>query len=133
MTGASLKRNILYHSLGERCTFIEQDRKGTRGRKPALMKDIDADHNLYYCAGNRREAWKTLADNRRDGVDAHSLAADPLFADPAKGDFRLRPDSPARKLGFVPIDLSRTGLRDTQGNNSQQPPAGDTPRAAPEE
>ena len=33
------------------------------------------------------------------------------FVDPANGDFRLRPDSPALKLGFVPIDLSKIGLR----------------------
>ncbi len=50
---------------------------------------------------------------RRDGIDAHSLAADPHFMDPANGDFLLKPNSPALKLGFVPIDLSKIGLRDT--------------------
>ena len=133
MTGATLKRNILYHPSGKRCTFIDQDRKGTRGRKPALMKDIDADHNLYYCVGNRRESRKALVANQRDGVDAHSLAVDPLFADPSKGDFRLQPGSPAAKLGFVPIDVSKMGLRDTQDINSQQSPAGDNLKCAPAE
>jgi len=52
-----------------------------------------------------------LEKQQRDGVDAHSLAVDPLFVDPENGDFRLRPDSPALKLGLVPIDLSNVGLR----------------------
>jgi len=133
MAGATLKRNILYHPAGMQCTFIEQDRKGRRGRKPALMKDIDADHNLYFCVGNPREGREALAANQRDGVDAHSLADDPLFVDPSKGDFRLRPGSPALKLGFVPIDLSRIGLPDTQDRHSQQSPADDSLEAAPEQ
>ena len=33
------------------------------------------------------------------------------FVDPAKGDFALRPGSPALELGFVPIDLSGVGPR----------------------
>jgi len=36
-----------------------------------------------------------------------------LFVDPENGDFRLKPDSPALKLGIVPIDLSKIGLRKT--------------------
>ena len=55
-----------------------------------------------------------LEKQQSDGVDAHSLAVDPLFVDPANGDFRLRPNSPALKLGFVPFDLSKVGLRTTE-------------------
>ncbi len=44
------------------------------------------------------------------GMDRHSRIADPLFVDAAKHDYRLRPESPAFKLGFQPIDLSGVGL-----------------------
>ena len=50
------------------------------------------------------EAWQTK------GNDVGSIVADPLFVDAANDDFRLKPDSPALKLGFKPIDLSETGL-----------------------
>ena len=46
------------------------------------------------------EEWKGK------GLDQHSVIADPKFADAAKGDLALAADSPARKLGFKPIDLS---------------------------
>jgi len=50
------------------------------------------------------ETWQTK------GNDVGSIVADPLFVDVANDDFRLQPDSPALKLGFQPIDLSKTGL-----------------------
>ena len=45
------------------------------------------------------------------GYDTHSLIGDPLFVDPDQGDYQLEPESPALKLGFVPIDLARIGPR----------------------
>jgi hypothetical protein len=36
---------------------------------------------------------------------------DPLFVDPTSGNFNVEPDSPALKLGFEPIDISRVGPR----------------------
>jgi hypothetical protein len=40
-----------------------------------------------------------------------SVIADPMFVNPANYDFRLRPDSPALKMGFQQIDLSTVGPR----------------------
>lgn len=44
-------------------------------------------------------------------VGENNLAgSDPLFADPAKGDYRLRPESPAFKTGFKPLPVEKMGL-----------------------
>jgi parallel beta-helix repeat protein len=48
---------------------------------------------------------------REWGFDKDSVVADPLFEDISKEDFRLKADSPAIKLGFKPIDVSRIGLK----------------------
>lgn len=51
-----------------------------------------------------------LSKQQQDGVDKHSVAADPLFVEPENGDFRLKPDSPALKMGFIPFEMSKVGL-----------------------
>ena len=56
-------------------------------------------------AGSTLEAW------RARGHDLHSVVADPKFVDPAGKNFALKPDSPALKLGFKPIDLANVGPR----------------------
>ena len=54
-----------------------------------------------------------MKKQQSDGVDAYSLTVDPLFVDPENGDFRFKPGSPALKMGIVPIDLSKVGLRES--------------------
>jgi hypothetical protein len=53
----------------------------------------------------------SLADWQGAGQDRFSRVADPEFADPEGGDFTLAADSPAREMGFAPIDLSDIGPR----------------------
>ena len=71
------------------------------------------DWNLYFDAraDARSEALRlgpgTFEQWRERGHDRKSLVADPLFAAPQQGDFRLRRESPAFKLGFREIDPSR--------------------------
>ena len=75
------------------------------GTRPFVMlrrpKQAADEHQTY-------EQWQQL------GYDTHSLIADPLFVDLERGDYRLRPDSPAFALGFRPIPVERIG-RGKQG------------------
>ena len=93
--------------------------------------------NLVYCDNDRIliRAWRNgdyhvnsnvywttapsepLFDNRdwaewraTSGQDADSFLADPKFTDAAARDFRLRPGSPAEKIGFHPVRLDGIGL-----------------------
>lgn len=43
------------------------------------------------------------------GHDRNSVVADPLFVNPAKDDYRLKPESPAWKLGFQQIPVEKIG------------------------
>jgi hypothetical protein len=45
------------------------------------------------------------------GPDPRRRVPDPLFRDPAGGDFRLADDSPAFALGFVPWQVDKAGPR----------------------
>ena len=73
------------------------------------------DYNLFWnpklAADSVRFADWTFAEWKARGQDTHSLIADPLFADPEKGNFTLRPGSPALKLGFKPFDVRSVGPR----------------------
>lgn len=118
MKGASNKRNIFYSSNPD-CKFISQpgDGKGNkfgedrRGRQPARMKDIDSDNNIYFCKQDLSKSEDTLADLQQDGTDENSVNADPLFVDPANGDFRFKQGSPALRMGITEFDMSQVGLR----------------------
>ena len=76
----------------------------------AKASDADTDFNIYYCAADPNVGEQMLEKEQADGVDKNSLAIDPLFVDPANGDFRLQPNSPAIKLGIKSLDLSTVGL-----------------------
>ncbi|MCZ2151124.1 MAG: right-handed parallel beta-helix repeat-containing protein [Bryobacterales bacterium] len=84
------------------------------------------DDNLFWAVDDSARAKLTslLAVWRaRGGWDRDSIVADPLLADPEKLDFSLKPDSPAYKLGFKPIDLSDLGplpRHDTQGGGAMK-------------
>jgi hypothetical protein len=75
------------------------------------------DRNVYFDARNpddpaaMRFAGATLEEWRARGHDANSIVADPLFENARELDFRLKPESPALKMGFRPIDLSQVGPR----------------------
>ena len=76
--------------------------------------DYQMDGNVYFDArpGARPDQLPvgpcTWPQWQARGHDRHSQVADPLFVLPQQDDFRLRPNSPALKLGFRPF-LSGAG------------------------
>ncbi|MEM2058539.1 MAG: hypothetical protein QXO76_09855, partial [Thermoproteota archaeon] len=60
------------------------------------------DYNLYWREGGGEIRFGNLSweEWQKLGMDRNSLIADPLFNAPDEYDFRLKPGSPASKLGF---------------------------------
>ena len=48
---------------------------------------------------------------QQSGRDEHSIVADASFVDPAKGDYRAKPGSPALALGFVNFPMNQFGVQ----------------------
>ena len=64
----------------------------------------EVDRNLF-----TREADRNKFGEK--GCDAHSIVGDPMFVDPANGDFRVKPGSPALALGFANFPMDRFGVQ----------------------
>jgi len=77
---------------------------------------VESDYNVFFCADGKLiirgiSGIENFDDWQKKGFDVHSVVADPMFVDPANDDYSLKPDSPAFKLGFKPIDISEVGIR----------------------
>jgi parallel beta-helix repeat protein len=129
MTGNHIARNIGYQTRADRFLFhldAWTDRVVAR-----------CDENLFFQAGgeyrmehtcslvnrvrkptgelDEQDRVETLTAWQRLGYDAHSVFADPRFVDPQRDDFRLRPASPALRLGFHAIPVDEIGIRGKAG------------------
>lgn len=122
-----MRNNVLvdgYEQWLER-TRIEPDhtsftfeRNVVIGHRPTVFKGnwhekLVVDHNVYW----RPEGMADFDGNpdfatwqKRSGVDAHSVFADPQFVDGEHGDFHLKPGSPAAEVGFKPFDAREAGV-----------------------
>ena len=107
-TGSIIQRNILYsRHKQQNISFWREP-----GPKVPKLSDCDADYNLYFNSEDPNWGTTHIERERKNGIETHSLSADPMFVDMDNGDFRLKPGSPALKLGFEPIDMTKIGLTD---------------------
>lgn len=99
----TFERNIVLWDEGKLLGHLDA---GWKGAQVKLAQNLfwRRDGAVFDFAGNTFEAWKAL------GQDAGSLIEDPLFVDPDRGDFHLKPGSPAEKIGFVPFDYESAGV-----------------------
>ena len=83
---------------------------------------VQSDDNLFYNPHGLTawqhgvDVWKNPVRQLAPGAaalasDAHSPEVNPEFVDYAHDNFSLLPSSPARQLGFQPVDVSRAGPR----------------------
>lgn len=72
---------------------------------PIQIKDWgkEVDFNLF-------PDTKALDAAKANQTDAHSLAGDPMFVDPAKGNYEVKAGSPAFKVGFTNFPLDEFGV-----------------------
>jgi parallel beta-helix repeat protein len=99
------ERNIVYFDEGR---LLGSNWTGDK----FTMKD-----NLYFDTRGTgiRFAGMSFDEWQASGQDKDSVIADPLFANAGNFDFRLRPESPALKMGFQQIDMSTVGPRVAAG------------------
>lgn len=66
---------------------------------------IEIDRNIYFNASDPKAADAYLELARKNDCEKESIQADPQFVDVENGNFQLKPNSPAIKLGFRPFEL----------------------------
>jgi hypothetical protein len=71
--------------------------------------NLVTDYNAYF--DTRTNGVAAFNQWKKQGYDAHSIFADPLFVDADKNNFALKKNSPAYKMGFKPIDMREVGVR----------------------
>jgi hypothetical protein len=108
MKGNRFVRNIIVYSRPEAHLIFSWR------NQPGMFSECD--YNLYWLKGGdlntlttKNMPAGTYAEWVAAGNDTHSLIADPLFVNPGKDDYRLKPDSPAFKLGFKAIPVEKIG------------------------
>ena len=122
MANNHLERNIFYWTVPEARALTYRD---------APLDLNPSDYNLAWHpggpitvgCGSRMTLAKPIPDKKdqdaptdrwpawwqAQGQDRHSIVADPKFFDIKKDDYRLKPNSPAFKLGFKPIPVEKIG------------------------
>lgn len=130
-TGNRFSRNIVYYHQGSVPVVLFSvwsagpgSRPGQTGQEQSLAVGQSDNNILFRPDGkeprilistdvNEKPSTRELAlsEWRSLGFDTGSLTSDPLFVDPDHDNYRLKPDSPAMRLGFAPIAVENIGIR----------------------
>lgn len=115
--GLGWMRNHIEEDMPERLKALPYQSPPWSDRYPALVTIFDGDPGAptgnvvarNISVGGR---WEDIEAAARPLVhhEANLVDVDPHFVDAAKGNFQLRDDSPAYKLGFERIPFERIGL-----------------------
>jgi len=107
--GSRIERNVLYSCQAGQTVCFEGKARGAE--QAPRLRDTKADYNLCFSTADPGWGDRHLDKQRPFGIEQHSVSANPLFADLAKGDFRFQPGSPALELGIgQPISIDQAGL-----------------------
>ncbi|MGJ8676721.1 MAG: right-handed parallel beta-helix repeat-containing protein [Akkermansiaceae bacterium] len=68
--------------------------------------ETSVDRNLYFANESN-----VMSVSNRLGWDENSVFGDPMFVDPAKGDFTVKEGSPAFKVGFKNFSMDQFGVK----------------------
>jgi hypothetical protein len=124
-------------TLKKRLKEMPYEKEPWRSRYPQLLTYLDDEPAVP--KGNvvaRNVCWGGKWDEVEKKAQPHVrfadnlLGTDPLFVDAAAGDFQLRDDSPAWKLGFKRIPIEKIGLY--AGDDRASWPVKHTVRPKPE-
>jgi hypothetical protein len=106
--GAVIERNIFYSCDAQQNP--SSDGSPRKGHPATKLSDTQADYNLYFNEEDPQWGARHLAKEQPNGIERHSVSADPLFAGIDRADFTFLAGSPALELGIrQPIAVKETG------------------------
>ncbi len=106
--GSEIHNNIFFHQsqgfspYGARDMWGTSEFKVSRPGKTLLPYEYKVDNNLYWFPG----AKAFLKPHLAQGIEQHSVIADPLFKNVDALNLKLDVESPALKIGFQTFDTS---------------------------
>ncbi|MHC4360435.1 MAG: right-handed parallel beta-helix repeat-containing protein [Planctomycetota bacterium] len=107
--GSRVLRNIIYNTDLAPVFYGVHTKRSSGTSTPS---DCKTDYNVLYSPTDPNAGERHISQWRKKGIEKHSISADPLFEDIEKGDFRLKANSPALKLGIKSLDVREMGLKD---------------------
>jgi hypothetical protein len=105
---------LLNNSLHPHCWY---EKSGDVVKNNIVMREYRPAGGMPGGQWGKEINWNFFASNEADrtrfasnGCDVHSIVGDPMFRDPAKGDFRVKDGAPALKVGFKNFPMDQFGV-----------------------